>query len=137
MPHRLIVRLHDIRPVVALMAALSALSFTLLGTSAAVAGEADVVDLAISNLGDGSFQIDASVRHDDTGWEHYANRWDVLAPDGTELGSRELLHPHVDEQPFTRSLTLAIPADVTTVTVRAADLVHGLGGEEMTIDVPH
>ena len=101
------------------------------------AGEADVVDVSIENLGNGSFRIDAAVLHEDTGWEHYANRWDVLAPDGTELGSRELLHPHVDEQPFTRSLTLTIPDDVATVTIRAHDLKDELGGKEMRIEVPH
>ena len=40
---------------------------------------------------------------DVTGWEHYANKWDVVGPDDTILGTRVLLHPHVNEQPFTRS----------------------------------
>ena len=57
-------------------------------SSTSWAGEADVVGGAITALGDGRFRVDATVRHDDTGWDHYANRWDVLAPDGTILGSR-------------------------------------------------
>ena len=96
-------------------------------SSTSWAGEADVVDGAITALGDGRFRVDATVRHDDTGWDHYANRWDVLAPDGTILGSRVLAHPHENEQPFTRSLTLDIPADVAEITLQANDSVHDLG----------
>lgn len=100
------------------------------------AGEADVVEGVVTALGGGRYRIDATVRHDDTGWEHYANRWDVLAPDGTLLGSRELLHPHVDEQPFTRSLTLEIPAGIDRVTLVANDSEHGGGGASVELDVP-
>ena len=106
-------------------------------SSTSWAGEADVVGGAITALGDGRFRVDATVRHDDTGWDHYANRWDVLAPDGTILGSRVLAHPHENEQPFTRSLTLEIPADVTEITLQANDSVHELGGETFTLAVPH
>lgn len=44
--------------------------------------------------------------HPDTGWDHYADGWRIEAEDGTVIGTRELLHPHVEEQPFTRSLTV-------------------------------
>ncbi len=104
----------------------------------AQAGEADVVGVEVTKQSDGRFRFDVTVRHADEGWDHYADRWDVVGPDGAVLGSRELLHPHVNEQPFTRSLSgVAIPADVTEVTIRAHDNVHGLGGEEMTVAVPH
>ena len=43
--------------------------------------------------------------HPDTGWDDYADGWRVLDMDGNELGMRVLHHPHVDEQPFTRSLS--------------------------------
>lgn len=104
---------------------------------AANAGEADVVDVVITKTPNGQFRIDTTVLHDDNGWDHYADRWDVVAPDGTVLGSRVLAHPHDNEQPFTRSLTLAIPADITKVTIRANDSVHELGGKEMQVTVPH
>lgn len=102
----------------------------------ALAGEADVVGAAISSLGDGRYRIDATVLHGDEGWDHYANRWDVLAADGTVLGSRELAHPHENEQPFTRSLTITLPAGTTVVRLQANDSVHGLGGKVFELAVP-
>ena len=103
--------------------------------SSLMAGNADVVDVEIISLGGDKYRINTSVKHADAGWDHYANRWDVLAPDGTVLGSRELGHPHDNEQPFTRSLTLSIPANISQVTIQANDLVHGLGGKTMTVNV--
>ncbi len=69
------------------------------------AGEADVLDASITHLGQDRFRIDATVKHADAGWDHYADRWDVLDAEGQVLGSRKLAHPHDNEQPFTRSLT--------------------------------
>jgi hypothetical protein len=103
----------------------------------AIAGEADVVGVEINRMSGGSYRVSVAVRHADTGWEHYADKWDVLAPDGRVLGTRVLVHPHEDEQPFTRSLSgLRIPAGIATVTVRAHDKVHLYGGRTMTVAVP-
>ncbi len=103
---------------------------------AAYCGEADVEQVKITNTGERTFRFDVTVRHADTGWDHYADKWEVLAPDGTVLGTRTLLHPHVDEQPFTRSLTgVAIPETIGQVTVRAHDSVHEYGGKTVTVDV--
>ncbi len=53
------------------------------------------------------------------------------------LGARVLLHPHVDEQPFTSSLSgVQIPQAIRTVRVRARDKVDGYGGREMVVSVP-
>ncbi|MFQ5626586.1 MAG: hypothetical protein ACE5FM_08040 [Methyloligellaceae bacterium] len=109
----------------------------MLACAAAVAGEADVVGVKIIKEGTGTYRFDVSVRHADDGWTHYADAWQVLTPDGTVLGTRELAHPHESEQPFTRSLPgVRIPATVNQVTVRARDLVHGFGGAEMRVGVP-
>ncbi|QDZ03441.1 hypothetical protein FQ775_20390 [Nitratireductor mangrovi] len=104
---------------------------------AAHAGDADVVDARAERAQDGTYRFDVTVRHADEGWDHYADRWEVLGPDGKVLGERVLLHPHVDEQPFTRSQSgIAIPDDVREVTIRANDKVHGFGGREMTVALP-
>jgi len=53
------------------------------------------------------------------------------------LGVRELAHPHVEEQPFTRALeNFRPPAGVTELTIRARDSVHGFGGRGVTIRLP-
>lgn len=104
--------------------------------ASAQAGQADVLNVAVVQQGD-SYRFDVTVAHQDTGWDHYADAWEVVGPDGKVLGVRTLFHPHVDEQPFTRSLTgVKIPAGVDRVTVRAHDKVHGWGGAEVTVDVP-
>lgn len=107
------------------------------GGVAAQAGGADVVGVKVNKTGD-TFSFDVTVRHGDTGWKHYANKWEVVGPDGKVLGTRTLFHPHVEEQPFTRSLgSVRIPAGVKQVTIRAYDSEHGAGGKEMTVAVPH
>ncbi|MEO0912341.1 MAG: hypothetical protein AAFY59_05040 [Pseudomonadota bacterium] len=96
-------------------------------SSPVLAGEAEVVDATASRSGD-TWRFSVTIAHGDTGWDHYANGWAVLLEDGTELGYRVLAHPHVNEQPFTRSLGgVAVPEGVTEVFIRADDSVHGKG----------
>lgn len=112
------------------------LTFTFLAAGGALAGKADVTGVSVAPSGPGKWLFSVTVRHADEGWQHYANRWEVVGPDGAVLGERALAHPHVDEQPFTRSGLIEIPAEIKEVTVRANDLVHGLGGAEMTVKLP-
>ena len=108
-----------------------------MGSSLALAGGADVVDVKITKQGK-TFSFDVTLKHADTGWKHYANKWDIVGPKGKVLGTRVLYHPHVEEQPFTRSLSdVKIPAGVSEVTVRGYDSKHGLGGKTMKVAVPH
>ena len=101
-----------------------------------LAGEADVVGVKARSEGNGSWSFSVTVRHDDEGWDHYADQWEVLGSDGAVLGTRVLLHPHVGEQPFTRSLGgVQIPKEVENVVVRARDSVHDYGGEEMEVEL--
>ncbi len=107
------------------------------GLAMARAGPADVVAVEAVPEGSGSWRFHVTVAHGDTGWDHYADKWDVMAPDGAVLGTRVLLHPHEAEQPFTRSLGgVRIPAGTGAVVVRAHDSEHGYGGEEMTVELP-
>lgn len=103
----------------------------------ALAGEADVVSATATPSGGGTWRVEATVRHADEGWDHYANAFEVLDPQGKVLGVRELLHPHVNEQPFTRSLGgVAIPPETAFIMIRAKDSVHEYGGAEFRIDLP-
>ena len=113
---------------------LFAAAIKMLAASWALAGEADVVSAEAVRSPDGTWRFTVTVRHGDTGWDHYADAWEVLSPDGSVLGRRELLHPHVTEQPFTRSLSgVVVPEDVDRVTVRARDSVHGYGGATVEV----
>jgi hypothetical protein len=84
------------------------------------AGEADVIAATAKRNTDGTYRIDATIKSRDTGWDYYAERFEVVTLDGKILAARVLLHPHEDEQPFTRELdNVKIPAGVTSVKVRA------------------
>ena len=101
------------------------------------AGPADVLGVEVERTGDNTFHFDVKVLHTDEGWDHYANKWDVVAPDGNVLATRVLHHPHENEQPFTRSLGgVKIPANVNSVSIRAHDSVHGYGGKTISVQLP-
>ncbi len=113
-----------------------ALVAVMIAAGAAFAGEADVIGVKATKSSDGTWSFDVTVLHADEGWDHYANRWDVVAPDGTVLGTRTLHHPHETEQPFTRSLRgVRVPDGVASVSIRANDSVHGTGGKEFLVEL--
>lgn len=73
-----------------------------------------------------AWRFDVTLSHGDTGWDDYADGWRVELEDGTVLATRTLLHPHVNEQPFTRSQSgIDIPGDAAQVFVRASTNVDG------------
>ena len=83
-----------------------------------------------------AWTFSVTLRHADTGWDDYADGWRVVTEDGTELGLRTLFHPHVDEQPFTRSLSgVMIPKDVTRIYVEARTNTDGWGDARFPIDL--
>ena len=84
-----------------------ALTTALLAATVAIAAEVDegeIVVAAARQESDGRYRFSVTLRHADTGLDHSADKWDVVAPRGRVLGARGALHPHEDEQPFTRSL---------------------------------
>lgn len=102
-------------------------------TLPAMADQAKVEGATARKSGN-SWTFEVTIRHPDTGWDHYADGWAVLAPDGTQLGYRTLHHPHENEQPFTRSLSdVKIPAGVDEVMIRAHDSVHGWSDATYTV----
>lgn len=102
----------------------------------ALSGEADVINVEISKTGVQTYSFAVTVLHADSGWEHYANKWDIIDNQGNILATRVLYHPHENEQPFTRNLAgVHIPQEIRSVTVRAHDLIHQYGGKTFEIDV--
>lgn len=82
----------------------------------------------------GNWCFGTSVRHNDQGWEHYADGWEVIDLEGNQLGYRILGHPHDNEQPFTRSqCNIKIPSEISKVIVRAKCNKHGFGGEPIIV----
>ncbi|MEL6792366.1 MAG: hypothetical protein AAFP78_02850 [Pseudomonadota bacterium] len=103
---------------------LALIAFALLATPL-LAGDAQIVDARAQKNGP-TWSFSVTIAHGDTGWDHYADAWRVVTPSGEVLGTRTLHHPHVEEQPFTRSLSgVAIPREVTEVLIEARDSVHG------------
>lgn len=87
----------------------------------AVSDPPQVVAATAKPIG-GAWQVTVTLRHGDTGWDHYADGWDIRTDDGTVLGHRVLAHPHVDEQPFTRSLSgVEISEHTTDLFIFAKD----------------
>ncbi|HAD85835.1 MAG TPA: hypothetical protein DCG48_00590 [Rhodospirillaceae bacterium] len=106
-------------------------------TGSVQADQPQVIAAEASPNGDGSYTVSATIRHGDTGWDHYADNFEVLGPDGTVLERRVLYHPHVDEQPFTRSVGgVNVPPGIKQVIVRAHDKVHGYGNATVTVTLP-
>ncbi len=97
----------------------------------------DVLEVVVTPEGGGRYRFDVTLSSPYDSPERYADGWRVLAPDGTVLGERPLLHDHASEQPFTRSLAgVEIPEGVSEVTVQGRDQVSGWGGAEVTVPVP-
>lgn len=98
------------------------------------AGGADVIDASAMRESNGRYTVSATILHKDEGWKHYVNRFEVLTPDGKLIGARYLGHPHVNEQPFTRSATsVNVPEGINEIRIRAHDNVHGFSGKEFTL----
>ncbi len=109
---------------------------TLLLACAARAGDVAVERAVFERTGEGSWRVSVRLRHDDTGWDHYADAWRVVTEDGTVLGTRVLYHPHENEQPFTRSLGgVAIPDGTARVRVEGHDKVHGWSPDTIAVDL--
>ncbi|MEM9047311.1 MAG: hypothetical protein AAGC92_01210 [Pseudomonadota bacterium] len=99
------------------------------------AGEVEITAVSATE-NNGRWRFEVTLRHGDTGWDHYADAWELRLRDGTVLGTRTLFHPHVDEQPFTRSLGgVQIPPGVDIILVFARDSVHGWTEEPVFFEI--
>jgi len=99
------------------------------------AGEVEVVKVRFEKQSSGSWHVNTTLKHEDSGWSHYADAWRVVDENGKDLGTRTLLHPHENEQPFTRSHTVQIPEGTTIVYVEAHDKVHGWSKQRVKVDL--
>lgn len=108
--------------------------FALAVISAPAFADPPVINAVKASQSGDMWRFDVTISHGDTGWDDYADGWRILDAQGNELGMRTLAHPHVNEQPFTRSLSsVRIPEGVTEVQVQARDNVGGWGGQMKTV----
>ena len=102
----------------------------------AVPAVADPPEIKFVRAGQGpnGWRFDVTLEHSDTGWDHYADGWRLLDMEGNQIGMRLLAHPHVNEQPFTRSLGgVQIAEGTTEVQIEARCIVDGWTGTPVTI----
>ena len=112
----------------------SALLLTLSHSSKA--NDINILAAAIIHQSHGEYLVNVKLEHHDTGWQHYADEWRLVDNKGNILGSRVLQHPHVHEQPFTRSLSnVKISSELETVYIEAHDKVHGWTKNRLMIDL--
>jgi len=101
-----------------------------------LANEVEITNVVAHQKSDKTWTFAVTLKHADTGWDHYANEWQVIAPDNKILATRTLYHPHVKEQPFTRNTSgVNIPAHMETVRIIAKDSKHGLAKTAMQINL--
>jgi hypothetical protein len=101
-------------------------------TISAAADKPMAVKARIIMLSKTSYEVQVTIQHDDTSWEHFADRWEVVGPGGKILGTRVLYHPHIGERQFTRSMRgITIPAGTKHVIIRVHEKIHGYGRERL------
>jgi len=106
-------------------------------------GNADVTSVFARQEQDETWTFHVTVEHEDVNWDDFADGWDVVLPDGVTLQpdpfhqfTKYIRHPHVNEQPFTRTQkAIEIPEGVDQVVVRAHDKKDGWGGKEVEVDL--
>ena len=85
----------------------------------------------------GTWSFSVTIRHEDEGWDHYADLWVITDPEtGDVLGERVLAHPHVNDQPFIRSLSgVVLPEGQRFLEFSAKCTRHGYEGRRILVDL--
>jgi len=97
----------------------------------------DVVDARFDPIGESTWSVRVTISSPYDTPERYADAWRVLSLDGEVLGTRELVHDHANEQPFTRALNnVMIPLGTDAVLIEARDLINGWSGDTVEFRLP-
>lgn len=100
------------------------------------ASDVHILATTIIHQSQNEYLVNVKLQHQDTGWEHYADEWRIVDQHGNILARRILLHPHVNEQPFTRSLSnVKLDDDLSIIYIEAHDKLHGWTENKLEIDL--
>lgn len=111
------------------------LLLALASSEPALGGQVQILKASFGLTGAG-WRVSVTLKHADAGWGHYADQWRVVTDERDVVATRVLLHPHVEEEPFTRSLfNVIIPEGTTILFVEAHDTVHGWAKERLKVDL--
>lgn len=110
-------------------------TLSIIGISNASANEVEIVQVELEPSAH-RWTFHVTLKHQDKGWDHYADSFRIVDEKGNQLGFRKLWHPHVDEQPFTGDLAdVLIPKGISVFYVEAHDLKHGWSKQRVKIDL--
>ena len=110
-------------------------AISLLITTSVFASDVEIVKVVLTKH-TGTWRADVTLNHADTGWKHYADAWRLVDEKGNEIAKRTLYHPHVNEQPFTRSLhDFQIPNGTKILFIEAHDLNRGWSQGKVMVDL--
>jgi len=100
------------------------------------ASEVVIENVRVDKKTKGTYSFSVTLSHADKSWDHYANLWQVETVQGVVLARRVLHHPHVNEQPFTRSLSgVKIPKGISEVIIRAGCNQDGLNSKPVKVRI--
>ena len=126
--------------ILATSSPLMLLLLALLGVGSATADDVDILATKFQQQSHGQggtqWSVSVTLKHNDSGWDHYADEWRVVDADGHVFGNRVLLHPHINEQPFTRSAKgVLVPDNISIVYIEAHDKIDGWMKTRLTVNL--
>ena len=108
---------------------------SLILSTGSLANDVEIVEVMIEPSAH-RWTFHVTLKHEDTGWKHYADGWRIVDEEGNELGFRKLWHPHENEQPFTRTLaSVLVPKEKNIIYIEAHDKVHGWSKQRVRINM--
>jgi len=100
------------------------------------ASEVVIENVKTDKKANGTYSFSVTLSHADKSWDHYANLWQVETVQGEVLARRVLHHPHVNEQPFTRSLSgVKIPKGINKIVIKAGCNIDGLNSKSVEVRI--
>jgi hypothetical protein len=100
-----------------------------------LAKEVEITKVELEPTGS-TWTVHVTLRHDDQGFEHYANGWRLVDAKKNVIAAQELYHPHDKKKSFTDSkANIKIPSQTKLVFLEAQAKPHGWSKQRVRIDL--